>query len=104
MRTILSFAAILMLVSGSAWAESPREGIEAANKKFEAAFNKNDIAGLAQLCTSDAALLPPGEAQVEGRAAIEAYWKGVSDAGFKQLTLKTVEVLDGKDGAAEVGK
>ena len=88
MRTILSFAAILMLVSGSAWAESPREGIEAANKKFEAAFNKNDIAGLAQLYTSDAAATSSRRGPGRGPVCHEAYWKDVNAGSSSSLSRR----------------
>ena len=103
MRHSLTLAVMLALAGGPAWAENAQEGIEASNKRFEAAFNQGDAAGVAQCYTSDAALLPPGEARVEGRAAIQQYWKGAIDAGFRQLTLKAVEVAEGKDMAVEVG-
>ena len=104
MRTIIVLAALTSLAVGPARAEDAKQAIDAANAKFEAAFNKGDAAGVAGSYASDAALLPPGEARVDGRSAIEAYWKGAIDAGFRQLTLKAVEVYEGGDGAAEVGR
>jgi uncharacterized protein (TIGR02246 family) len=93
-----------MLGSSPAWAETAKEAIEAANQQFEAAFNKGDTTALAGLYTSDAALLPPTEARVDGRPAIELYWKGLVDAGFKELMLKTQEVTETTDGAVEFGR
>ena len=103
MRTVLSIVALVALAGGPAWAGSAREAIDAANQKFEAVFSKGDAAGVAQLYAEDAVLLPPGELRVEGRPAIEAYWKGTIDAGFKEITLKAGEVFEG-GGAATRGR
>jgi uncharacterized protein (TIGR02246 family) len=99
-RGLLALCTVAMLASSQAWAETAEEAIEAVNQQFEAAFNKGDAAAVARLYTSDAALLPPSEAHVEGRTAIEHYWKGVIDAGFKEITLKTQEVTETTDGGA----
>ena len=64
---------------------------------FAAAFNAGDGAGVAALYTDDAALLPPGEARIDGRAAIEAFWQGAIDAGLSDLALQVDEVEE--DGA-----
>ena len=104
MRTVLSIVALVALAGGPAWAGSAREAIDAANQKFEAVFDKGDAAGVAQLYAEDAVLLPPGELRVEGRPAIEAYWKGTIDAGFKEITLKAGEVFEDGGAATEVGQ
>ena len=103
-RSILALCAVAMLGCGPAWAETAKEGIEAANQRFEAAFNRGDAAAVAELYTSDAALLPPGEARVDGRSAIERYWKGAIDAGFKDLTLEAQDVTETTNGAVEFGR
>jgi hypothetical protein len=38
-------------------------------------FNAGDIASVAALYTEDAVVLPPGADMVEGRSAIQAFWK-----------------------------
>ena len=103
-RSVLALCAVVILGCGPAWAETAKEGIEAANQRFEAAFNRGDAAAVAELYTSDAALLPPGEARVDGRPAIELYWKGGIDAGLKDLTLEAQEVTETADGAVEFGR
>jgi ketosteroid isomerase-like protein len=52
----------------------------------------------------DAAVLPPDSAHVDGRANIQAFWKGAIDAGLADLALKAVEVGSSGDMAFEVGE
>jgi uncharacterized protein (TIGR02246 family) len=99
-----TLAVATMLGQAHAWAESARDGIEAADRAFEAAFAKGDAASVAQLYTADGALLPPGAARVDGRAGIERYWKDAIDAGFKSIALQVEEVTDAGDLAVEVGR
>jgi uncharacterized protein (TIGR02246 family) len=102
-RLASSFALVLMLGSWQALAQSAGEGIEAASKEFEAAFNGGDGAGVASLYTDDAALLPPGAPRVDGKEAIATFWQGAIDAGLSDLDLATVEVMEADDLAIEVG-
>jgi len=102
----------MMIISGvaaiglahSAAAQSPREEIEAALVTFADAFNKGDAAAVAAHYTQDAAVLPPDAARVDGRPAIQAFWKGAIDAGLADLTLKASEVEGSGDWAFEVGE
>jgi hypothetical protein len=48
-------------------------------------------------------LFPPNEKIVEGRAAIEKFWKAAMDSGIKTVELKTTEVEGLGESAAEVG-
>jgi uncharacterized protein (TIGR02246 family) len=103
-RIFLGLCALAVLGSSPAWAQSAKESIEAANAKFAAAFNRGDAGTVASLYTSDAALLPPGAARVDGRPAIERYWKGAIDAGFKNITLEAQEITETLDGSVEIGR
>lgn len=94
----MAFAAV-----GPAWAASPAEAIANANRQFVAAFNSGNAAGVASLYATDAMLLPPGEARVEGRDAIGKYWKGAIDAGLRDFELKAEEVQGSGEYAYEVG-
>ncbi len=99
------FAAMLAVVGiATANAESPRDEIEAALVTFADAFNKGDHAGVAAHYTEDAAVLPPDAARVDGRANIQAFWKGAIDAGLSDLKLKAVQVEGSGDLAFEVGE
>lgn len=106
MRPIPSAFAALALIgamAGPACAQSAKESIEAALVTFEEAFNSGDAAAVAAHYTEDAALLPPDAARVDGRAAIEKFWKGAMDSGFKDLNLEAVEVEESGQIAYEVG-
>jgi len=101
----LVFAVIIAAVlNPPANAQSPRDDIEAALVTFAAAFNRGDDAGVAAHYAEDGAILPPDSARVDGRANIQAFWKGAIDAGLADLTLKAVEVGGSGDIAFEVGE
>jgi uncharacterized protein (TIGR02246 family) len=65
--------------------------------------NAGNAAGMAELYSDDAVLMPPGVPQITGREAIQQYWQGLLDAGVKDISLTTVEVEDAGDAAVEVG-
>jgi len=101
----LVFAVIIAAVlNPPANAQSPRDDIEAALVTFAAAFNRGDDAGVAAHYAEDGAILLPDSARVDGRANIQAFWKGAIDAGLADLTLKAVEVGGSGDIAFEVGE
>ena len=81
-----------------------RDGIETTNRAFMEAVDKGDANAIAALYTEDARLLPPGAPPMDGRAAIEAYWKEGLAAGIAGLKLDTQTVDECGDGwALEVG-
>jgi tetratricopeptide (TPR) repeat protein len=79
-------------------------GIGAASREFEAAFNRQDAAGMAALYTDDGQVLPTGAGVVAGKPAVQAFWQGVFDAGLTRAELETTEVFPAGDEAAEVGR
>ena len=85
-------------------ADDPRQAIEAANKKFEAAVGRGDGTGLAALYTAGGQLLPAQSDIVSGTAAIGQFWQAVFSSGIKGATLTTVEVEGHGNTAHEVGK
>lgn len=68
------------------------KAIQQANADFGEAYAKSDPKAVAQMYTEKARLLPPNAKVVDGRNAIEKFWKGVMDAGIKTIELKTVEI------------
>ena len=102
MKLMLAAISLLMLTA-SAQARDVKADIDAANAKWEAAFNKGDAAAVAQLYTEQATLLPPGAAMANGRAAVQAFWKGAIDAGYKNITLKALQVDQFGAAAREIG-
>jgi uncharacterized protein (TIGR02246 family) len=88
---------------GAAGRADPRAGIEAANAEFAAAYSRGDALAVAAMYTERGQLFPPNENIVEGRAAIEKYWKAAMDSAIKTIELKTTEVEGLGESAAEVG-
>ena len=80
-----------------------RESIEAIGKTMCERFNAGDAPGVAALYASDAALMPPGVARIDGRDGIQQYWQGMLDAGVGDLSLKILEVEEAGDSAVDVG-
>ncbi len=76
--------------------------IATANDAFMAAFAGGDGAGLAELYTEDARLLPPGGDPVDGQAAIGEFWQSVIDSGVAEAKLMIDEVENFGDTACEV--
>lgn len=56
---------------------SNRAEIAAANEKFVAAVSHGDAAGMPDVYTEKASLLPPNSDFVTGKLAIQKFWQGV---------------------------
>ncbi len=82
-----------------AMSQTTRDAIAAANEQFMAAFQHQDAAGLAQLYTENAYLLPPNSDVLAGKQAIQSFWQGLMDMGVKALKLDIIEVEDHRDTA-----
>ncbi len=80
-----------------------RESIEAVGRTLCERLNAGNVAGVAELYTEDAALMPPGAARLDGRDAIQQYWQGMLDAGVGDISVATQEVEDAGNSAVEVG-
>ncbi|MBT1509293.1 SgcJ/EcaC family oxidoreductase [Bradyrhizobium sp. SRL28] len=94
---------IAFVISLTAPVSAQKAEIEAINTKFVELFNKGDFSGLASLYSTDATAFPPGSAMVQGRAAIEAMWKGMAEkVGDPKLTTIDVKPL-GPSAAREIG-
>jgi ketosteroid isomerase-like protein len=49
-------------------------------------------------------VVPPGEAMVQGRAAIEAYWKtGIEQGGVRDASVETIKAESSGDLGYEIG-
>jgi uncharacterized protein (TIGR02246 family) len=100
-------AAILMFVllaPASAALADLRGELEAAARAWEERFAASDAAGLAALYAEDAQLLPPQSEPVNGRAAIEKYWRSGMDQGAGEVKFEIFEVHAMGDLAADVGR
>ena len=85
-------ALILAASLGAAHAQSAKEAVDAANKKFTDTYANKDARDLAEFYTKDASVFPPDMERVEGRENIEKMWQAVMDMGITDLTLTANEV------------
>ncbi|HEY7634434.1 MAG TPA: SgcJ/EcaC family oxidoreductase [Gemmatimonadales bacterium] len=74
--------------AGSTMEPSARQAIQAAVGRYVRASNLGDVETLTSLYADDAVLLPPDHAPVEGRKAIEEFWRQGTDQGLKVTTLR----------------
>ncbi|AKQ44951.1 hypothetical protein TH63_03805 [Rufibacter radiotolerans] len=79
------------------------EEIKSLNSKFVHLFSQGDAAGVADLYTITALLMPAGHEALKGREAICQYWQSALDMGVKEITLDTVEVEQLDFTAIELG-
>ena len=99
-----SIALCALLAVACAPAEAPdtteeaRAGITAANAQFMKLVAEKNAAGLAELYTEDAQVLPPNSSPVKGRPAIEQFFAAIL-TGIAKVQLDTVEV-EGHGGTA----
>jgi ketosteroid isomerase-like protein/mannose-6-phosphate isomerase-like protein (cupin superfamily) len=88
---------------GGESAGDPREEIERANADFGRAFAKADAKAVSEMYTASAKLFSPNAQIVEGRPAIEGFWKTVMESGITNVNLKTTEVESFGDTVVETG-
>lgn len=81
-----------------------RTQIESANAQFVSAFKRGDAAGIANLYTAEAQLLPANSDFVRGTAAIRTFWQRVIDMGLKGASLETIELEAHGETAIEIGR
>ena len=75
-----------------------------ARDAFVAALEEGDAEAASRVYTDNATLLPPSAELIEGRAAIEAFWKAGLEAGITEVELEALE-LERQDGVAyEIGR
>ena len=101
--TLMAICTVIILCGGEVRAETAKEAIEAANAKFQDAFNRGDAVAVAQLYTPDAAVLPPDAPRADGLAAIQRFWQSAIDGGLRDLSLQSAEIEEAGNIAYEVG-
>jgi len=102
--TLILGVALVVGTSLTLRAQDPaRAAIEAANKKFVAAFAKQDAAGVAAAYSPDANAFPPNAAIIKGRAGIQKMWEDVIKSGIATVSLATTEVESAGNIAYESG-
>lgn len=101
--SIILFVSMLMLNCKSHPTDVTAEIIE-ANKEFIAAFNSNDPKAMGQVYTTNGKLFPTNSGVIEGRDAIEGFWKGVFEMGITKGELITNYAEGFGETAIEEGK
>lgn len=81
-----------------------RTAINEANARLIALQKQGDAAGMGDMYTDDAILLPSGAERADGRDAIQAFWAKSLGSGAEDVELET-ETLEalGKDLVYEIG-
>src|SRR3974377_649126 len=98
--------AALVALGGSRGAAQTAAGeIERVKQQYLEALNEADAATLARMSTERAILLPPNAEMIEGREAIEQYWRTGFSGGLRNASAKTLRVDEyGGDTAREIGR
>ena len=82
-----------------------RTAIDDANARLVELQKQGDAAGMAEMYTEDAILLPAGAPRTEGRDAIEAFWAENLGTGVEDVELTTENLEEfGDDFVYEVGR
>ena len=111
MRSVTLLGTVFLLASCSpaeqatpAPASATVEELGQMNRDFAAALNAKDAALAASYYTEDAVVIPPGHAMVQGRAAIEAFWKaGIEQGGVRDASVETLKAESSGDIGYEIG-
>ena len=111
MRIVLLLLVVLALSGCSGSEESMQTEVSASklelgqmNRDFAAALNAKDAKAAAAAYTEDAVLIPPGEPLVQGREAIEEYWRGAIElGGIRDVSVETMDALSSGSLGYETG-
>jgi ketosteroid isomerase-like protein len=68
-------------------AVTPDERFERSRRTFVAALGRGDAAAAAQVYADSGRILVPSTSPLDGRSAIEAFWRAGLDAGMSELEL-----------------
>ncbi len=94
----------LVLMAGPSLAQTAASEIANSQRQLVRALYNGDAAMIARMYTERATVLPPKADMVEGRGAIETYWRGVIETGLRNLSLRSIRVDEyGGDAAREIG-
>jgi uncharacterized protein (TIGR02246 family) len=103
MKSVMLAVLAMVFLSPTVLAGSDADAIAEGGLSWEKAYNSEDGAAVAALYTTDAALLPPGGARVEGQQAIADFWAGAIASGLANVELETTELEFFDDTAIEIG-
>ena len=100
-----ALAVLFALLGSPCVAQTASGEIEKSKQQFVEALNTGDAAMIARIYTERAILLPPKADMIQGREAIQNYWRGVVAAGLRNLLLRSIRIDEyGGDAAREIGR
>jgi ketosteroid isomerase-like protein len=83
--------------------EESKRAIDAANKKFSEGFLKGDASTTALSYSQDSVVFPPDADFVQGKRAIEEFWRSVMQSGVEEANLTTLDLIGNDDFIHERG-
>ncbi|MCK9278966.1 MAG: DUF4440 domain-containing protein [Methanoculleus sp.] len=84
-------------------ADEVRTAIDTNNRRFSEGFQKGDASILTPIYAEDAVVFPPDAPMIQGRGAIEEFWRTVMASGVKEAELTTIELSGDGDYLHERG-
>jgi uncharacterized protein (TIGR02246 family) len=78
--------------------------VRSVNERFNKAIANGDSAAVSSLYTDGARLLADGAPRIDGRSAIEDFFRQAVESGFNGLELHTREVTEAGDLVIEIGQ
>ncbi|WP_366554470.1 YybH family protein [Aquibaculum sediminis] len=95
-RTLIAAGSALVLVTTLPGATSAdpdqRRAIEARLQQYEERFNEEDAVALSKLFDQEVVYYGPLGQIFEGRAAVEQRYRESFEAGFRDMTVETIEI------------
>ena len=82
---------------------SDMDQIKALDSGVADGINAGDAAAVAAHYTDEAAIHPPGAGRIDGREAIQGYWKAGIDAGLSDVRIVGTSVDITGDSSVSVG-
>ncbi len=74
------------------------------NRNFIKCYGQRDPAGIVSNVADRALALPPNGELIDGKSALEDYWRQSFDAGLHEFRLETVTIEGNDELAYHVGK
>ena len=97
-------SALGVILAGPCVAQTIPGQIDKAHQQLMETLNQADAVTVARMWTDRGIVLPPNSEIIEGREAIEKYWKSVFAAGFRNVSARSLQVDQyGGDAVREIG-
>lgn len=104
MRLIATLLFLLTDLPAIAQSNDTSNPIIARTAALVEAFNAQDAQAIAQIYAPDAVLLPPGEASIQGRAAIAESYERAFAGGARDMQFMTFDIRGFDNNAMEWGE